>query len=165
MKQDTLLIVEKQKPKKGEFSLFKAYSRLGKYNDRLIVEEDAPMVLESIAPFFNVGTTDEEIAASKVMQSMFLSSLREKEFTLQQLKRAIKHAFNTKTFGNKDFITAVLSYDETVKYYTWNQVLGLLDGQKINSTKEMIYVEFMNGFKAYVHENDFKSEIMEKVFK
>lgn len=144
--------------------MFKAHCELPTNNDRLIDENDASHVLESIAPFFDIGKTEQEKTASKVMQSLFLSSLREKEFTLFQLQRAIKHAFNTKTYGNKDFVTTVLSYDETVKYYSWNEVLGLLNDQKISSTKEVIYVEFMNGYKAYIHKKDFAKDIMKRVY-
>jgi hypothetical protein len=159
-KQSTLSIVE-NKPvvKKGEFSLFKASG------DLELTEDDADFVLHKISPYFDMGNTALQIEASHAQQKLFLSCLKDVRMGKKQFIRALKHALNTKTYGNKDFLTAVLNYDKTVKYYSWNQVLKLINDQEIYSSSEMVYVEFMNGFKAYVYKHDFTENIMKEVYK
>lgn len=159
-KQSDLLVVDDNPVvKKGEFSLFKAHG------DIALTETDAPFVLSKISPYFDMGTTPAQIEASKAMQTVFLSSLKDVGMGKKQFIRALKHAFKTKTYGNKDFLTAILSYDKTVKYFTWNQVLKLINDQEISSSSAMTYVKFMNGFKAYVYNQDFSDDIMTKVYK
>lgn len=155
---DHLVINEAPKIKKGELNLFKAHG------DIALTKEDAPFVLSKISPYFDMGNTPEQIEASKAMQTVFLSSLKDVGMGKKQFIRALKHAFKTKTYGNKDFLTSILSYEKTIKYFTWNEVLKLLNDQKISSTGQMTYVKFMNGYKAYIYNSDFSDGIMERVY-
>ena len=152
MKEQSKLpeVQRKELTSNSEISLFKLS------NDIPLVPEDAPFIKNNLKSFLVI---DKE-GNNELIVEMFLSEIYEQGMGKKHFMRALKHAFKSKTYGNKDFLSHILSFDKTIKTYSYNQMLGRIKEGKIERSSDMIKVKFNNGLKSYIMKNDFIEGLM-----
>lgn len=122
--------------------------------DTLLVESDSDYIKEEVNKLL-IKTP------SKIGQEMFLDEVFRSGMTKIQFARALKHAWNTPTYGDKGFMNAITSYDKTIKTFTYNGVLKLLNDRMIERTNDMVQVKFATGQRSYIYKSDYIKEIMQ----
>lgn len=138
--------------KSGEISLFKLS------NDKPLEPEDAPYIKDQLKSFLVVDKGDSQ--TNTLVVKLFLESIYEQGMGKKQFIRALKHAFKTPTYGNKDFLSKILSFDKTIKTFSYNGILKLIKDELISGTSEMIKVQFNNGVKSHIYKTDFVEGLM-----
>lgn len=124
-----------------------------------LTAKDAPFIKENLKSFLVVDKNDSK--TNELVVKLFLEDLFEQKMGKMHFMRALKNAFKVPTYGNKDFLSKIMSYDMTIKTFTREGVLTLMKDGLINRTSDMMHVEFVNGRRAYIHNADFNKDLME----
>ena len=127
--------------------------------DMPLTANDTPFIRENLKSFLIVDKNESK--TNELVVKLFVESLFEQQMGRIQFMRALKHAFKTPTYGNKDLLSKILSYDKTIKTFTREGVLKQLQDGLIERTSDMMHVEFVNGRRAYIHNADFNKDLME----
>ena len=150
-KQRALPIVQSEKVKErysNKISLFNLY------DDPKLTRENAKYIIKEVNKLLiNVQ--------SELAQTMFLKKLYSLKMNDKQFVAACEYAFNEKTYGDKDLMNHITSFDKTIPIFTWKGVLKLVHEEIIERTKEMKKVQFINSNRiVYIYEKDFIKELM-----
>lgn len=121
--------------------------------DKLLEPENAEYIKEEVNRLLTKVPTE-------WAQNSFLAEVYRIGMTKKQFTRALHHAWNTPTYGDKGLLNAITSYDKTIKTFSHNGVLKLLNDGTIERTSDMIKVQFSNFKKGYIYKTDFVEGLM-----